>query len=323
MILDMKLKILFSLAVSLGMQADPRPMAELKAMLAKRKRAYEKMEEDEKKYFDLESLENPYDDSRILHAESPEHDIKTILAGIDMEQSEIMLAAELSRQGTKVDLVLAHHPEGRALLGLGDVMDMQNSIMEACGVPINVAEKLMTPRSNEIRRGVHPANFNRPVDTARLLKINYACTHTITDNLVYQFLKKYMAGKKFNTVKDVMDHLMKLPEYQMASSAGNPPIVAVGTKESRAGKVFPTEFTGGTSGNEAIYEKLSQAGVGTILSMHMSEKHRTEAEKNHLNVIVAGHMASDSIGMNLLLDQLQKKGVKEVIPCGMFRVKRK
>lgn len=319
----MKLKALFSLAVSLGMQADPRPMAELKSMLAKRKKAYEKMEEDEKKYFDPESLENPYDDSRVLNEANPNHEIKTILAGIDMEQSELMLAAELGRQGKKVDLVLAHHPEGRALLGLGDVMDMQNSIMEACGVPINVAEKLMTPRSTEIRRAVHPSNFIRGIDTAKLLGVNYACTHTITDNLVYEFMKKYVAGKKYHTVKDVLDHLMKLPEYQMASKAGNPPIVVCGSKESRAGRVFPTEFTGGTSGNEAIYEKLSHAGVGTVLSMHMSEKHRVEAEKHHLNVIVLGHMASDSIGMNLLLDQFQKKGVKEVVPCGMFRVKRK
>jgi len=319
----MKLKDLYKIAVKLGMEADPRPIAEMKALLAKRKKAYEKMEEDDKKYYDLEALENPFEDSRILHINTPEDDIKTILAGIDMEGAEVLLAAELNRRGQKIDLVLAHHPEGRALLGLGDVMDQQNSIMETCGVPINVAEKLMTPRMNEIRRAVHPSNFIRGIDTAKLLGINYACTHTITDNLVYQFMKKYVAKQKFNTVGDVVKHLMKLPEYQHASKAGNPPMVVCGGKDSRAGKVFPTEITGGTSGNEAIYEKLSHAGMGTLITMHMGEKHRVEAEKHHLNVIVAGHMASDSLGMNLLLDQFEKKGVKKVIPCGMFRVKRK
>ncbi|PJB18902.1 NGG1p interacting factor NIF3, partial [Candidatus Falkowbacteria bacterium CG_4_9_14_3_um_filter_36_9] len=52
------------------------------------------------------------------------------------------------------------------------------------------------------------------------------------------------------------------------------------------------------------------------------EEHRKEAEKNHINVVIAGHMASDSLGMNLFLDELEKKGIT-VVPCsGLIRVKR-
>jgi putative NIF3 family GTP cyclohydrolase 1 type 2 len=56
--------------------------------------------------------------------------------------------------------------------------------------------------------------------------------------------------------------------------------------------------------------------------MHMSEPHRLEAEKHHINVIVAGHMASDSLGVNLFLDELEKKGIKVVPMSGLIRVKR-
>ena len=71
-----------------------------------------------------------------------------------------------------------------------------------------------------------------------------------------------------------------------------------------------------------MYEKISQAGIGTIMGMHMGEEHRKEAEKNHINVVIAGHMASDSLGMNLFLDELEKKGIT-VVPCsGLIRVKR-
>jgi putative NIF3 family GTP cyclohydrolase 1 type 2 len=136
--------------------------------------------------------------------------------------------------------------------------------------------------------------------------------------MVYTYLKKNICGKKYHTVGDVVEALMKIPEYEMGSRLGNQPIVVCGSKESRAGKVVPTEITGGTSGNEEIYEKLAHAGVGTLLAMHMSEKHRKEAEKHHLNVIVCGHMASDSLGVNLLLDQFEKKGVKIEV-CGMIR----
>ncbi len=319
----MKLKDLYKLAVKMGMQADPRPMKEIQDELLKRKKKYDKMEEKEKKYLDMDTLENPYFDTRILHAEDLNAEIKTILTGIDMEPSELLLAAELTRRGQKIDLVLAHHPEGHALLGLGSDMPLQNSVMEACGVPINVAEKILHPRKNEIDRGVHPVNYIRGIHTAQLLKMNYACLHTVSDNLAYTFVKEKICDrKKYHTVGDVLDALMELPEYQMAAKTGNAPIVVCGNRESRAGRVMPTEFTGGTSGNEEIYEKLSQAGVGTIISMHMGEKHRKEAEKHHLNVIVAGHMASDSIGMNQLLDAFEKQGAK-TIPVGMFRVRRK
>jgi len=84
-----------------------------------------------------------------------------------------------------------------------------------------------------------------------------------------------------------------------------------------------TEFTGGTSGSKDIYEKMSQYGIGTVIGMHMSEEHRKEAEKFHINVVIAGHMASDSLGLNLFLDKLEKKGVKVVAVSGLIRVKRK
>ena len=83
-----------------------------------------------------------------------------------------------------------------------------------------------------------------------------------------------------------------------------------------------TEFTGGTSGSKDIYEKMAQYGIGTIVGMHMGEEHRKEAEKYHINVIIAGHMSSDSLGMNLLLDEIEKQGI-EIIPIsGLIRIKR-
>jgi hypothetical protein len=57
--------------------------------------------------------------------------------------------------------------------------------------------------------------------------------------------------------------------------------------------------------------------------MHVPEDHLEEIKKYHMGFVVAGHMASDSIGMNRISDELEKKGVK-IIPCsGFIRVKRK
>ena len=67
---------------------------------------------------------------------------------------------------------------------------------------------------------------------------------------------------------------------------------------------------------------MAAAGIGTIISMHQSEEHRKEAEKYHINVVIAGHISSDSIGMNLFLDELGKKGIKILPTSGLIRYSR-
>ena len=120
-----------------------------------------------------------------------------------------------------------------------------------------------------------------------------------------------------------MSAIEEIPEFDVAKKNKAGPRITVGSEKNRAGKVAVTGFTGGTEGSKLIYERMSQAGIGTIVEMHMSEEHFEEAKKHHLNVIVSGHMASDSLGANLFLDELEKKGV-EVVPCsGLIRIKRK
>ena len=116
--------------------------------------------------------------------------------------------------------------------------------------------------------------------------------------------------------------MLEIPEFREAAKKGFGPMIFSGAEDNRAGKIAITEITGGTSGSPKLFEKLSQAGVGTIIGMHMGEEGRKEAEKAHLNVVIAGHISSDSLGMNLFLDELEKRGV-EIVPCsGLIRISR-
>ena len=54
--------------------------------------------------------------------------------------------------------------------------------------------------------------------------------------------------------------------------------------------------------------------------MHMGQEMRDEAEKNNLHVIIAGHMSSDSLGINLFLDELERRGVRTIATSGLIRV---
>ena len=57
--------------------------------------------------------------------------------------------------------------------------------------------------------------------------------------------------------------------------------------------------------------------------MHFSEQHFKSAQKEHINIVIAGHISSDNLGLNLLLDELSKKGDLNIIPCsGFVRIKR-
>ena len=309
---------IYELAVAMGMKADLRGPAKVKKYLERTNKQYEKMQGEVKKEFDKENLVNPYNDTRIL-VDNKKPAIKKILTGIDIDGSELLLADKMG----DIDLAISHHPCGQALADLSGVMDLQAQVLADYGVPINIAESVIKPRIAEVSRGTSPINHNRPVDMAKILKLDYMCTHTVADNLGANYLVKLIKRKKPELVEDVLVMLKQIPEYSEAIKIKAGPILFVGDKENSCGRVAVTEFTGGTSGAKEIYEKMAQAGIGTIIGMHMGEEHRKEAEKYHLNVVIAGHMASDSLGMNLFLDELEKKGIAVVTCSGLIRVKRR
>jgi len=191
------------------------------------------------------------------------------------------------------------------------------------GVPINIAEGVQRERIGEVSRGVSASNHYRVIDMARLLNISYLNLHTPCDNLVAKFLKEKIDKARPEYVSDVLKLLKEIPEYKEAIKLGAGPRLFAGEPNNRCGKIAVTEITGGTEGSPKIYEKMAAAGIGTVIAMHQSEEHKKEAAAAHINVVIAGHISSDSIGMNLFLDQLEKKGVK-IIPCsGLIRVSRK
>jgi len=300
----------------MGIEADFRGREGVEKFLKNKKMKYEKMSEKEKEEFDKEALENPYLDSRIHHI-AEDKEIKKVLVGIDIAPAEILLAKQLG-----VDLVIAHHPIGRALAHLSDVMELQCDVLNYYGVPINVAEGLMKERIEEVARGVNALNHQRTVDTARLLGINLMNSHTPCDNLAAKFLKDLFEKEKPERVGEVVDVLKEVPEYKEAIKIGAGPKIYAGSPENRCGKIALTEITGGTEGSPKLYEKMVIAGIGTVVGMHISEKHKKEADAAHLNVVIAGHMSSDSLGVNLFLDELEKRGI-EIIPCsGLIRISR-
>jgi putative NIF3 family GTP cyclohydrolase 1 type 2 len=313
----MKVSDIHKLSIDMGMASDFRGREGVQKLLDAKRKQFQKLSLKEQDEFDKESLENPYMDSGVFNV-SDDKEIKRVLVGIDIGPSEILLAKQL---GT-IDLVISHHPIGKGLAQLADVMELQCDVYNYYGVPINVAEGLMRERISEVARDVNSSNHQRTVDAARLLGINLMNSHTPTDNLAAKFLKQIFESKPMERVHDIIETLKEIQEYKEAMKIGVGPKVFAGSPEARCGKIALAEITGGTEGSPKLYEKLSQAGVGTVIGMHISEEHKKEAEAAHVNIVIAGHMSSDSLGMNLFIDELEKQGVEVVACSGFTRVSR-
>lgn len=316
----MNIQQIFKLALEMGIKNDFRPKAQIEKQLKRIKEKYQKLSKEEKEVFDLEKLTNPYSDTRI-HLDNGIKDVRRIMAGIDIDSADMMVARYLSNHNPKepIDLLINHHPIGKALLDLGDAMHLQADVWEQYGMPINIAESITNLRISEVSRGVNPANSFKVIDTAKILNLSLINVHTPADNLVAQFVRKKIEKDKPEYVGDILKSLLEIPEYKEAAKMGFGPRLFTGTEDNRVGKIAFAEITGGTEGSPKIYEKVAAAGIGTIISMHQSEEHRKEAEKYHINVVIAGHISSDSIGMNLFLDELEKKGIKILPTSGLIR----
>lgn len=259
-----------------------------------------------------------YADSGILYGD-PATPVKRMMVGIDIEVPEILLADRL-RGRHQLDLVVAHHPEGKPFARLADVMTLQSDVLIKAGVPADTANQLLQERMWEVDRKLLAANHTRAVDAARLLGLPFVCMHTPADNNVYDFLQKLVDKAKPKRVKDIVDLLMSFEEYQEAAKTGTQPRVIFGNQNMEAGKIL-VDMTGGTEGHQDVFDKLYKAGVRTMLCMHLSEDHLRKVKETQLSVIIAGHISSDSLGMNLLLDKVEGHADEhfDVVSCSGFK----
>ncbi|MGB6338938.1 MAG: NGG1p interacting factor NIF3, partial [Candidatus Aminicenantaceae bacterium] len=297
---------LYRKAVETGINNDLRGKNEVKKVLKDEKEKYNKLEKGDLEFYDRDRLFNPYPDTRILSGDK-NLEIRKVIVGIDMQVGEILLTHLLNKEKKgHIDLVISHHPQGFALAQLYEVMRLQADLLAHYGISISVAEQLMEKRISEVERRFLPVNHTRVVDAAKVLEIPMMCIHTPADNCVANFLTKTFAKKKPYKLKDIMDILKSIPEYKKSMKLQVPPKIVNGTENNKCGKIF-VDMTGGTEGSKEIFEKFANSGVSTMVGMHFSEEHLENAKKANLNMIIAGHIASDVLGLNLLFDEIEKE----------------
>lgn len=314
----MKLKEMYSAMVENAVKMDPRSKKAVSEDLRKAKEAYDTAKGLDKRFFDRQSLIHPYHDSRIING-SGDEDVTDIMVGIDIGVEELLLADRLMEKGINIDLVVSHHPCARALAQLDRVMGIQSDIWEdKFGFAPEVARGIMKDRRAEVARGLSPVNHTRVLDAAKLLGIPLVCAHTVADNCVATYLQKLFDREKPSRLSNVLSMLKAIPEYQNGMRHGGGPFILLGNENDEAGKIF-VDMTGGTGGPSGLFARLHQSGVRTIVGMHCKEENYKVAKSEFINYVIAGHIPSDNLGLNLMFDAVEKRGKLNFLECSGFR----
>ncbi len=284
----MKLSHLYSQIIKFGKERDPRGKSRISS----------------------------FEDTALLYGEA-DTDIKKIMVGIDIDVGELLLADRI-RKAEGLDLVISHHPQGRAYAAFYEVMQLQVDMLVRVGINKKVAQALIDERKQEVERKVLPQNHMRSTDAAKLLDLPFMCVHTPADNHVSCFIEKLLDKEKPKRVENILDILNEILEYKSAARDKAGPRIILGNPKRPVGKIF-VEMTGGTEGSKDIYDKMYKTGIRTLVSMHLSEEHFKKVKDVNLNVVIAGHISSDTLGLNLLLDRIEKEEELETINCSGFR----
>jgi len=237
--------------------------------------------------------------------------IKKILFCIDAGISELLLAKKL-----KCDAVIAHHPVGGiAAIHFHEVFKRHVQQMTDAGIPKEKAEDAVKKRLEELEVEAHTRNYAQAIDVAKLLEMPFMNIHTPLDNVGRQIMSKQISKKtsKNSTLEEVITALEELSEFGNALTKIK---IRLGKPENRAGKVVVSHGAG-TNGGYEIAKTYFDHGISTVIYIHVGigDLAKLKAE-NKGNLIITGHIASDSVGINPLIKELEKRDV-QVIKIGI------
>jgi putative NIF3 family GTP cyclohydrolase 1 type 2 len=243
--------------------------------------------------------------------------VRRVFVGIDIDLGELLLARSLGADG-----VIAHHPIGsRARLGFPAVIERHEDQMRAEGIPAHLAREKMLERQRPVARALHTTNYDRVVDAVRQLKIATMNIHLAADLIGRQYFIDFVGrvvDQGATTVGQLIGELKTIPEMEASLVQ---PELWLGEAENPVGR-WVVQMAAGTNGGAPVFRTYYEHGIDTILAMHIDERDLRELEqlqRPQANLVITGHMPSDSIGMNRVIDALERQGLEVIAGSGVIR----
>lgn len=241
--------------------------------------------------------------------------LSRVLFGIDIGTAELMLARELGCDG-----VIAHHPAGgSAVLHFPEVLARQLEFMVAHGVDEHAAREALQPLITRATLRAHSANHDHVPSVARQLRMPFMNMHLPLDEVGRRMMaiaiNEHVGGLDHEpVVQDAIDALMILPEF---ANAVTPIMVPVGAVDRPLGRIAVVHGAG-TNGGASIASAYFDSGIETVLYIHSTgEDVMRLREREQGNLIVSGHIASDMLGINPYVSEIEARGVEVVRISGL------
>lgn len=253
---------------------------------------------------ELAGLEAVPEDSAIYH---PGERVGRVLAGIDINVPELVVAKDLA-----FDLALAHHPVGGgAVLDFHRVFERHVLQMTAAGVPEGIAREAIEEMMTERRILGSMKNYDHVPSVARLIGMPLMNIHTPLDEIGRRRMAEAASSLPADaTVSDLETHFYEtFGEFRNAATRIE---ARVGREENRIGRVA-VSHAAGTNGGYSVAKAYFDHGVDTLIYIHcrpQDSKRLRETYGESKNLIVTGHIASDSLGVNPFLDALRERGLE-------------
>jgi hypothetical protein len=230
--------------------------------------------------------------------------IEKVLLGIDAGVPELLLARQLG-----CDAVIAHHPQGgTATTDFHQVFKRHISQMVAAGVPREAAKAAVKRRLEDLELEAHMRNYGHAVNVAHLLGMPYMNIHTPLDEVGRRIMAEKLSRRirEDSTVHDVVSALEELSEFRNAVTKIK---IRLGQAENPAGKAVVSHGAG-TNGGYEIAQTYFKYGIGTVIYIHVrpGDLQKLKADSSG-NLVVTGHIVSDSVGINPLIHELEKRNV--------------
>ncbi|HEY7975120.1 MAG TPA: hypothetical protein VID72_07245 [Ktedonobacterales bacterium] len=240
--------------------------------------------------------------------------ISHLLLGIDVGASELFMARQLGYHA-----VIAHHPAGYAG-PFWEVYRLHVGQMVAAGVPRAEAEAAVAERIAGFEAAAQRENYDHVASVARLLETPFLNIHSPLDEVGRRIMQATvdaaLAANPAATVADLRAALLRLPEFAAARTQMQ---VALGAWDAPAGRVVVSHGAY-TNGGYHVARAYLTHGVNTVCSIHfpLEDAQRLAAEGVRGNILVMGHIAGDSVGINPYVARLRADGLEVTTFSGVI-----
>lgn len=231
--------------------------------------------------------------------------IGKVLMAIDVGVAELMMAKSLG-----CDAVVAHHPIGVASVNFYKVFDRHVEYMTGHGVPRKIAIDAVNKLKERVETRNHADIYSDVVGAAEVLGMPLVNIHQPCDEYMRKTIFERIQSGKTELVLDIVNSISGIAEFRNAETKVQ---VRFGSEKNKAGH-WALVVAAGTNGGYNIAKAYFEHGVNTVIYLHVdySDLVKMREEKLQGNLIVMGHLAGDSIGMNALGDLLEQAGVETV-----------